>query len=99
MFERRGVEQFAAQVHALLQRPDAANVLAGIACPTLLLCGEQDQWAPPAQHREMAQLIPGSRYSGVPHCGHMAPMEQPAAVNTALLSWLEALDGFRSSAR
>jgi pimeloyl-ACP methyl ester carboxylesterase len=99
MFERRSVEQFAAQVRALLQRPDATDVLPQIACPTLLLCGEQDQWAPPAQHREMVQLIPGSRYCGLPQCGHMAPMEQPAAVNAALLSWLESLDGFRPSAR
>ena len=99
MFERRTVAEFAAQIRALLQRPDAGNVLPQIDCPTLLLCGEQDQWAPPAQHSEMAQLIPGSRYSGVPHCGHMAPMEQPAAVNAALFSWLESVEGFRPSAR
>jgi pimeloyl-ACP methyl ester carboxylesterase len=98
MFERRSVAQFAAQIQALLQRPDASSVLPGINCPTLLLCGEQDQWAPPLQHREMAQLIPRSLYSGVPHCGHMAPMEQPAAVNAALLSWLDLVDVFRPSA-
>jgi pimeloyl-ACP methyl ester carboxylesterase len=99
MFERHSVAQFAAQIQALIQRPDASSVLPGIACPSLLLCGEQDQWATPAQHSEMAQLIPGSLYSCVPHCGHMSPMEQPAAVNAALLSWLELVDVFRPSAR
>jgi hypothetical protein len=29
----------------------------------------------------------------------MSPMEQPAAVNAALLSWLELVDVFRPSAR
>ena len=96
MFERRTVAQFAAQVRALLQRPDASAVLPRIACPTLLLCGEQDQWSPPAQHREMQQLIPGSLLTVVPDCGHMSPMEQPAAVNAALLSWIELVDLFRT---
>ena len=89
MFERRSVAELAAQVKALLERPDAAGILPGIAAPTLLLCGEQDQWSPPAQHREMAELIPASVFSTVADCGHMSPMEQPAAVNAALLSWLD----------
>jgi len=89
MFERRSVSEFAAQIQALLQRPDATMLLPQIACPTLLLCGEQDQWSPPSQHREMQQLIAGSRLAVVSECGHMSPMEQPAAVNTALLAWLD----------
>jgi pimeloyl-ACP methyl ester carboxylesterase len=91
MFERRSVTEFAAQIQALLQRPDAAGLLPQIACPTLLLCGEQDQWSPPAQHREMQQLIPGSRLVVVPEAGHMSPMEQPQAVNAALLQWLDGI--------
>jgi pimeloyl-ACP methyl ester carboxylesterase len=98
MFGRRTVAQFAAQIQALLQRPDASALLPRMRCPTLLLCGEQDQWAPPAQHREMQQLIVGSRLTVVPDCGHMSPMEQPAAVNAALLAWIETLDLFRTSA-
>jgi pimeloyl-ACP methyl ester carboxylesterase len=89
MFARRSAEVFSAQIQALLQRPDASAVLAQVRCPTLLLCGEQDHWSPPAQHREMQQLIPGSELVLVPEAGHMAPMERPAAVTAALLSWLE----------
>jgi pimeloyl-ACP methyl ester carboxylesterase len=96
MFERRSVPEFAAQIRALLQRPDATSVLPRIACPTLLLCGEQDGWSPPAQHRAMAQLIPGSEFVSVPDSGHMSPLEQPAAVNAALHAWLERVDGFRT---
>jgi len=89
MFERASVEKFAAQIQALIHRPDAAAVLPGIRCPTLLLCGEQDVWSPPAQHRELAQLVAGSVLSYLPRCAHMAPMEQPAAVSAALTAWLE----------
>jgi pimeloyl-ACP methyl ester carboxylesterase len=98
MFERRSLVQFAAQVKALIERPDASTVLPAIRCPTLLLCGEQDQWSNPAQHDEMAQRIAGSYFTCVPHCGHMAPLEQPAAINAALRSWLERVDAFSPSA-
>lgn len=91
MFERRSVAEFAAQIQALLQRPDATGLLPQIDCPTLLLCGEQDQWSPPAQHREMQRLIAGSHLVVVPEAGHMSPMEQPQAVNTALLAWLDGI--------
>jgi pimeloyl-ACP methyl ester carboxylesterase len=95
MFERRSVAEFEAQIRALLGRPDATPVLPRMACPTLLLCGEQDGWATPAQHREMEQLIPGSLFVTVPNCGHMSPLERPEAVNQALLSWLELVDVVR----
>ena len=94
MFERRSLAQFAAQITALIERPDASTVLPAIRCPTLLLCGEQDQWSNPAQHDEMAQLIAGSYFTCVPHCGHMSPLEQPAAINAALRTWLERVDAF-----
>jgi pimeloyl-ACP methyl ester carboxylesterase len=94
MFERRSVAEFAAQIQALLQRPDASELLPRMLCPTLLLCGEQDLWSPPAQHREMALLIPGSLLTVVPDCGHMSPMEQPAAVSAALLAWFERVARF-----
>jgi pimeloyl-ACP methyl ester carboxylesterase len=94
MFERHSAAQFGAQIKALIERPDASSVLPTISCPTLLLCGEQDQWSNPEQHYEMAQRIPGSHFTCVPHCGHMTPLEQPAALNAALRSWLGRVDAF-----
>jgi pimeloyl-ACP methyl ester carboxylesterase len=88
MIERRTPEGFAAQVRALLDRPDASAVLASIACPTLLVCGRQDRWSPPARHVVMAGLITGSRLEIVERCGHMAPMEQPRPVAGLLRAWL-----------
>lgn len=88
MIERQSMERFAAQQQALLARPDATALLATITCPTLLLCGREDGWSPPARHEEMAACIPGARLVVVAHCGHMSPMEQPGAVGQALLDWL-----------
>ncbi|WP_136068577.1 alpha/beta fold hydrolase [Modicisalibacter radicis] len=87
MIERKDPDTFAAQIDALLARPDATGQLAGIACPTLLLCGRQDAWSPLERHEEMAGLIPGSRLEIIEEAGHMSPMERPAAVARALDDW------------
>jgi pimeloyl-ACP methyl ester carboxylesterase len=88
MVARKTPEQFAAQIRALLARPDAREVLAAIRCPTLVLCGRQDAWAPWARHEEIARRIANSTLVGIDRCGHMAPMEQPDAVTSALRTWL-----------
>ena len=88
MFERKTSDVFAAQINALLNRPDCTGLLAHIHCPTLLLCGRDDAWSPPARHEYMQRHITGSRLVVVETCGHMSTMEQPEAVNRALLEWL-----------
>jgi pimeloyl-ACP methyl ester carboxylesterase len=88
MIERHTPDRFAAQIEALLARPDAGALLPGIGCPSLVLCGRQDAWSPLAQHEEMAAMIPGAVLDVVDDCGHMATMEQPASVADALLRWL-----------
>lgn len=88
MVLRSTPETFANQQRALLDRPDARAVLAGIRCPTLVLCGRQDIWSPVAQHEEIAASIPHSTLVIIEDCGHMSPVEQPAAVTKALRDWL-----------
>lgn len=84
-------ELFAAQIQALLGRPDATAVLISIRCPTLVLCGREDAWAPVSRHKEIAALIDGSRLVIVPDCGHMSTLERPAAVSSALRDWLDSV--------
>jgi len=91
MLERSSPAQFAAQINALLGRPDAAPVLRAIQCSTLLLCGREDNWATPAQHEAMHKLLPHARFTIVEHCGHMCTMEQPQALTDALADWLQAV--------
>lgn len=88
MIERKSPDIFAAQIKALLERPDARPVLSEIGCPALVLCGRQDSWSVFAHHEEMAAMIPGSRLVAVEHCGHMSTMERPEEVTAALREWL-----------
>ncbi|WP_066707807.1 alpha/beta fold hydrolase [Curvibacter delicatus] len=89
MLARGGAEQYAAQINALLTRPDAGPLLPTIACPTLVLTGRDDAWSGPAQHEVMAAAIPNATLAIIEHCGHMCTMEQPQAVNEALAAWLQ----------
>ena len=91
MIERKSLAVFEAQAQALLDRPDATGVLAGLRCPTLIACGRQDNWSPLARHEVMHKLLPQwSRLVVIEDSGHMTPMEQPEAVSRALLEWMEA---------
>lgn len=99
MIERKSLSVFEAQVRALLARPDAGPLLPLIRCPTLLLCGREDTWSPPARHEEMARLIPGARLVLVDDCGHMSTLERSGEVNAALLAWLAQIAGCQPSQR
>jgi pimeloyl-ACP methyl ester carboxylesterase len=88
MLERQTPDTFAAQIRALLDRPDAGDVLPAIACPTTLVCGRQDAWSPLARHEAMAARIPHSRLEIVEECGHMSTMEQPSDISVLMQRWL-----------
>lgn len=89
MIERNTPDMFAAQIQALLTRPDATPMLAEIRCPTLVLCGREDAWSPVQRHEEMHAAIPGSRLVVIEQCGHMSTMEHPEAVSQAFVDWLD----------
>jgi pimeloyl-ACP methyl ester carboxylesterase len=86
-----GAEQLIRQNRAVIHRPDARPHLPRLSCPTLVLCGDSDQLAPPEYSREIATLVPGARIMTIQRCGHMLTMEKPAEVNAALSAWLERL--------
>jgi pimeloyl-ACP methyl ester carboxylesterase len=92
MLESKSPELYAAQIHALLHRPDGSPLLGRIRCPALVLCGEQDTWAPVQRHRDMAAAIKGSTFVSVPHCGHMSTLERPGAVSEAMRLWLRKVN-------
>jgi len=92
MVGRMSPQIYARQTRALLSRPDAADVLATVACPTLILCGQEDAWSPPERHQRMAEMIPGAQLRLIDRCGHMSMMERPAEVLAALGEWMSAPD-------
>ncbi len=88
MIERKNPEIFAAQINALLNRPNTESVLRNVTCPTLLLCGADDLWSPVAGHEKMNELIPHATLDIIPDCAHMSTMEQPVVVAEAITNWL-----------
>lgn len=85
-----GVDGLVRQTEAVIGRVDSRPDLAAIAVPTLVLVGDKDPLAPPDRSEEMAAAIPGARLVIVPDCGHGSTLEQPVAVNHALVEWIAA---------
>ena len=83
-----GQERFDAQIAALVGRPELDDLISQIACPTLVMTGELDAWAPPEQHAEIAARIADSKLVIIPGAGHMLPLEAPGEVNAAIADWL-----------
>ena len=89
MFQRKSAAVFEHQQHALLNRPDASDVLTRIHVPCMVMTGEHDGWADVAQHRALANLIPAkTEVCVVANAGHMLTMEEPAAVAQLFRNWL-----------
>lgn len=83
-----GAERFSRQASALMERADSRPLLAEIGCPTLVLGGADDRLCPAALQQDMAARMPRARLCIVPGAGHFPGLEQPEAVNAALLELL-----------
>lgn len=81
-------EGVAAALRGMAERPDFTSELPKIDVPTLIICGEEDAIAPPAEMQAIAKAIPGAKYVGIAGAGHMAPLEKPAEVNAAIRQFL-----------
>ncbi len=88
MIGRWSAGDYAAQISAMLHRPDALSVLASVAVPTLLLSGSDDSWSPVSQHESIRRRIPHATLFEIHGAGHMAPIERPEPVAVALREWL-----------
>lgn len=84
-----GGEVFAHQQRAIIGRPDSRPTLKSIACPTLVICGQDDQITPPELATEMADGIRHARLEIIPQCGHLATLDQPERVCALLLDWIK----------
>lgn len=90
MVKDTGPEAFVRQTKAIMSRADSRPLLKDIRCPTLVLVGADDGLTPPELSHEIAAGIAGATLTVVPNCAHLSTMEQPQAVNAALVQWLDA---------
>jgi 3-oxoadipate enol-lactonase len=88
MISRQPVDGIIGALHALRERPDSTALLQRIEVPVLVLAGDDDQIAPPEGVREMAKAIRDAQLAWIPDAGHVAPLENPRAVNHHLERFL-----------
>lgn len=73
---------------AILAQPAEVD-LAAIAAPTLVIVGAEDRLIPPAHSLALADEIPNARTAVIPKVGHVATLQDPAAVAATVLTFLE----------
>jgi pimeloyl-ACP methyl ester carboxylesterase len=89
MICRKSEDIFKRQIKALIERPDASDVLSHIQIPTLVMAGAFDGWATPTQHQEIANHISAKpEVAVIAPSGHMMMMEEPRLVAHYFNQWL-----------
>jgi 3-oxoadipate enol-lactonase len=89
---RRGTPAgVAAAQRGMAQRPDSAETLGKITCPTLVIVGAEDTLTPPAESEKMAKAIKGAKLVKVKKAGHLANLEATEEFNRALGAFLGTL--------
>ncbi|MCC7215674.1 MAG: alpha/beta fold hydrolase [Burkholderiales bacterium] len=83
-----GPRIFAQQQRAIMSRADSRPLLASIRCPAIVVAGNDDALMPREIREELAGSIEGGRLLVLETCGHLVPLEQPAAVADAFVDWL-----------
>jgi pimeloyl-ACP methyl ester carboxylesterase len=82
-------ETLARQSDALAGRVDRWPQVPEIACLTLCLWGEHDQFSPAADGLRLAHDVMEGGYTELPDCGHFPTLEYPDAATESIVAWLE----------
>ncbi len=77
-----------ATIEEINSRPSIEGELGRIKAPTLVLVGDQDVSTVPAKAQRIHALIPGSKLVVIPGAGHSSTIEEPDAVNAALVPFI-----------
>ena len=83
-----GVAGFKRQEEAIIHRIDSRPHLRAIRCPTQVVAARNDALMPVELLEELANGISNARLEVIEDCGHMASIEQPAAVTRILGDWI-----------
>lgn len=80
-----------AALQALRDRPDARPGLGAIRVPALVVVGSDDTLTPLAVAQALANGIPGAHLVTIAAAGHLSNLEQPAAFNDTVRSFLRGV--------
>lgn len=88
---RQGVtlDGYLQALHALFAA-EAPNGLREVACPTLIIYGEEDAIAPPPAHAlRLAEALPSAQLHAFPQCGHLPHVEHPERFNQLIEAFID----------
>ena len=90
MLERQAPEAYAATCEAIAGT-DFLTPTSGLRLPALVTVGTEDRSTPPDLVRELADLIPGSRFALLRGAGHLPCVDSPALFADRLAGFLTAI--------
>ena len=73
---------------AMALRWDSTETLRALDVPALVVVGEEDGLTRVEEAHAMVDAVPKATLEVIPSAGHLAPLENPAAVAEAVLGWL-----------
>ena len=77
--------------HGVIDREGVYEQLEKIAVPTLILVGDEDVATPLAKSERMRAAVKHSELTVIPRAGHSSSIEEPEAVNKALIRFLNSV--------
>ncbi len=73
---------------AMAARPDSVEVLAGFAGPSVIIWGEEDTLSPGTEQVHLREALHRSAFVRIADAGHLACLEAPEAVTSAIVDFL-----------
>ncbi len=81
----------AAALRGRAERRDYRELLATVSVPALVIVGRDDEFTPVRDAEDMHERLPESKLVVIENAGHMPNLEQPAAFNAALMTFLDVV--------
>lgn len=88
MIETAEASAIVAAIQAMMGRPDSSPDLSRIACPTLVVVGQEDVLTPLGDAAAMQNQISRSRLVVLPEAGHLSNLEAPDGFALAIADFL-----------
>src|SRR5690606_8369338 len=88
-----------AAMEAMAARKDHTYLLNEIDMPTLFVVGDQDKLTDTSVAENMHSQVKNSKIAPITNAGHYTNLEQPAALNDALLSFCTTVSSITSQVR
>jgi pimeloyl-ACP methyl ester carboxylesterase len=82
----------AAALRGMADRPDVTAELSTFTQPSLVIVGANDAISSADEMRGIAAKLPNAKFVEIPHAGHMTTLENPSAVNAAILEFVQSFE-------